>query len=87
MLVVPVKIILPEIVRLKYRYSHVSPPFTLSLPIFDLARQTSEKEFNYCEYNKNTILYSHEVIDKISIKRLKFYSKIGFRLQQIEHIH
>lgn len=41
----------------------------------------------FCEYNKYTILEIDEPIDEISIKRLKFYSEIGFKLQDFEHIH
>lgn len=41
----------------------------------------------FCEDNKNTILEIDNPIDEISIKRLKFYSKIGFKLQNFQHIH
>ncbi|GAA0068169.1 MAG: GNAT family N-acetyltransferase [Clostridium perfringens] len=41
----------------------------------------------FCEDNKYTILEIDNPIDEISIKRLKFYSKIGFKLQNFEHIH
>lgn len=41
----------------------------------------------FCKENKNTILEIDNPIDEISVKRLKFYSKIGFRLQVFEHIH
>ncbi|MGL5316183.1 MAG: GNAT family N-acetyltransferase, partial [Peptostreptococcaceae bacterium] len=43
------------------------------------------KEF--CSVNKHTILEIDNPIDEISIKRLNFYSKIGFKLQKFEHIH
>lgn len=41
----------------------------------------------FCEDNKNIILEIDNPIDEISIKRLKFYSKIGFKLQNFQHIH
>lgn len=41
----------------------------------------------FCEDNKDTILEIDNPIDEISIKRLNFYSKIGFKLQDFEHIH
>lgn len=43
------------------------------------------KEF--CKNNKNVILEIDPPIDEISIKRLKFYSKLGFKLQEFNHIH
>lgn len=42
---------------------------------------------DFCKDNKDTILEIDNPIDEISIKRLKFYSKIGFKLQDFEHIH
>lgn len=41
----------------------------------------------FCEDNNYTILEIDNPIDEISIKRLNFYSKIGFKLQNFEHIH
>lgn len=43
------------------------------------------KEF--CKNNKNTLLEIDPPIDDISIKRLNFYSNLGFKLQKFEHIH
>ncbi|ELC8442467.1 GNAT family N-acetyltransferase [Clostridium perfringens] len=43
------------------------------------------KEF--CKNNKNVILEIDPPIDEISIKRLNFYSKLGFKLQDFNHIH
>lgn len=43
------------------------------------------KEF--CTNNKNVILEIDPPIDEISIKRLNFYSKLGFKLQDFNHIH
>lgn len=43
------------------------------------------KEF--CENNKNIILEIDPPLDDISIKRLRFYSKLGFKLQDFEYIH
>ncbi len=42
---------------------------------------------DFCKDNKDTILEIDNPIDEMSIKRLKFYSKIGFKLQDFEHIH
>lgn len=42
---------------------------------------------DFCKDNKDTILEIDNPIDEISIKRLQFYSKIGFKLQDFEHIH
>ena len=42
---------------------------------------------SFCEDNKYTILEIDNPIDEISIKRLNFYSKLGFKLQDFEHIH
>lgn len=41
----------------------------------------------FCEDNKHTILEIDNPIDEISIKRLNFYSKLGFKLQDFQHIH
>lgn len=41
----------------------------------------------FCENNKNIILEIDNPIDEISRKRLKFYSEIGFKLQEFDHIH
>ena len=41
----------------------------------------------FCKDNPNTILEIDEPIDEVSIKRLKFYSNLGFKLQQFQHIH
>lgn len=41
----------------------------------------------FCQSNKNTILEIDIPIDDISIKRLNFYSKLGFKIQNFEHIH
>lgn len=41
----------------------------------------------FCESDKETILEIDMPIDEISIKRLQFYSKLGFKLQEFEHIH
>lgn len=43
------------------------------------------KEF--CKSNSNTILEIDPPIDDISIKRLNFYSDLGFKLQKFEHTH
>ncbi|MDZ4992366.1 GNAT family N-acetyltransferase [Clostridium perfringens] len=43
------------------------------------------KEF--CKNNKNVILEIDPPIDEISNKRLNFYSKLGFKLQDFNHIH
>lgn len=43
------------------------------------------KEF--CKNNKNVILEIDPPIDEISIKRLNFYLKLGFKLQDFNHIH
>lgn len=37
--------------------------------------------------NPNTIIEIDEPVDEVSIKRLKFYSNLGFKLQQFNHIH
>lgn len=37
--------------------------------------------------NPNTILEIDEPVDEVSIKRLNFYSNLGFKLQQFNHIH
>ncbi|WP_328286197.1 N-acetyltransferase [Clostridium culturomicium] len=42
---------------------------------------------DFCKDNKDTILEIDNPIDEISIKRLQFYSKTGFKLQDFEHIH
>ena len=41
----------------------------------------------FCENNSNTLLEIDPPIDDISIKRLNFYSNLGFKLQEFEHIH
>ncbi|WP_297635974.1 GNAT family N-acetyltransferase [uncultured Clostridium sp.] len=41
----------------------------------------------FCESEKETILEIDPPIDDISIKRLKFYSKLGFKLGEFNHIH
>lgn len=43
------------------------------------------KEF--CENNSNTILEIDPPTDDTSIKRLNFYSNLGFKLHDFEHIH
>lgn len=43
------------------------------------------KEF--CENNGTIILEIDPPVDDISIKRLNFYSNLGFKLQEFEHIH
>lgn len=43
------------------------------------------KEF--CKNNKNIILEIDIPNDFISIKRLHFYSKLGFKLQEFNHVH
>ncbi len=43
------------------------------------------KEF--CNHNKNVILEIDPPIDEISIKRLKFYLKLGFKLQDFDYTH
>lgn len=43
------------------------------------------KEF--CENNGTIILEIDPPVDDISIKRLNFYSNLGFELQDFEHIH
>lgn len=43
--------------------------------------------WSFCKENKDTILEIDNPIDEISIKRLKFYLRIGFKLQDFEHIH
>lgn len=42
---------------------------------------------SFCKENKDTILEIDNPIDEISIKRLNFYLRIGFKLQDFEHIH
>lgn len=41
----------------------------------------------FCKDNENTILEIDNPVDEISIKRLSFYSKLGFKLQEFEHVH
>lgn len=41
----------------------------------------------FCKQNKNTILEIDPPIDDISLKRLNFYSKLGFKIHDFEHIH
>ncbi len=41
----------------------------------------------FCKNNKNTILEIDIPADDVSIKRLNFYSKLGFKMQNFEHIH
>lgn len=41
----------------------------------------------FCNSDKSTILEIDNPIDNISIKRLNFYSKLGFKLQDYIHIH
>ena len=43
------------------------------------------KEF--CDHNKNVILEIDPPIDEISIKRLNFYLKLGFKLQEFDYTH
>ncbi|MDB8987031.1 GNAT family N-acetyltransferase [Acinetobacter sp. RIT592] len=43
------------------------------------------KEF--CKINKNVILEIDPPLDDVSIKRLNFYSKLGFKLQEFDHTH
>ncbi len=43
------------------------------------------KEF--CENNETIVLEIDPPVDDISIKRLGFYSNLGFKLQEFEHIH
>lgn len=43
------------------------------------------KEF--CEKNGTIILEIDPPVDDISFKRLSFYSNLGFKLQDFEHIH
>ncbi|SFB30384.1 GNAT family N-acetyltransferase [Clostridium frigidicarnis] len=43
------------------------------------------KEF--CKNNKCIILEIDPPVDDISIKRLKFYSNLEFRLQEFDHVH
>lgn len=43
------------------------------------------KEF--CDHNKNVILEIDPPIDEISIKRLNFYLKLGFKLQDFDYTH
>ncbi|EGT3615749.1 GNAT family N-acetyltransferase [Clostridium perfringens] len=43
------------------------------------------KEF--CKHNKNVILEIDPPIDEVSIKRLNFYLKLGFKLQDFNHVH
>ena len=63
MLIVLVKIILPEIVTLKYRYSHVSPPFTRKVSDTSSPHSTNctlELYHNYVEYiHKNKMEKPH----------------------------
>ena len=40
----------------------------------------------FCRDNKTIILEIDPPIDEIALKRLKFYSKIGFMLQEFNHI-
>ncbi|MGL5416344.1 MAG: GNAT family N-acetyltransferase [Clostridium sp.] len=42
---------------------------------------------NFCANKKETILEIDPPTDEISIKRLKFYSKLGFKLGGFNHIH
>lgn len=41
----------------------------------------------FCKGDRNIILEIDPPIDDLSIKRLKFYNKLGFLLQDFEHIH
>lgn len=41
----------------------------------------------FCKENPNTILEIDPPIDKVSINRLHFYSKLGFKLQPFTHVH
>ena len=41
----------------------------------------------FCEESKNTILEIDNPVDEISIKRLNFYTKLGFKLQKFNHVH
>lgn len=43
------------------------------------------KEF--CNDNKTIILEIDPPIDEVSVKRLKFYNKLGFVMQEFNHIH
>lgn len=43
------------------------------------------KEF--CKINKLIILEIDPPIDDISLKRLNFYAKLGFKMQSFEHVH
>lgn len=40
-----------------------------------------------CENNETIVLEIDPPVDDISIKRLGFYSNLGFKLQEFEHIH
>ncbi|MCC3868486.1 GNAT family N-acetyltransferase [Terrisporobacter mayombei] len=42
---------------------------------------------DFCENNGTIILEIDPPIDDISIKRLRFYSNLEFKLQEFEHIH
>lgn len=42
---------------------------------------------DFCENNGTIILEIDPPVDDISIKRLNFYSNLGFKLQEFEHIH
>ncbi|WP_454053122.1 GNAT family N-acetyltransferase [Clostridium sp. Marseille-Q7071] len=42
---------------------------------------------DFCENNKTMVLEIDPPVDDISIKRLEFYSNLGFKLQEFEHIH
>lgn len=41
----------------------------------------------FCACNKNVILEIDPPIDDISIKRLKFYESLGFRMQDFDYTH
>lgn len=42
---------------------------------------------NFYEKNKDIILEIDPPIDNVSIQRLNFYSKLGFKLQPFTHVH
>lgn len=41
----------------------------------------------FCDYNGTIILEIDPPVDDISVKRLNFYSNLGFTLQEFNHIH